>query len=296
MTARAPKRNKTESIQERNSTIPGSSQSKRVADSSANKTTDDILPTNADQKADVDRTDQCISPKASPINLFADNASASHLGNFSYKEHKTLSPLSLSSDSSSNNDDDAAPDTFKSLLKSENDSDSEFDPIEDVRKKKAAYDELGYLKELLIKRLKHCSCNTGNETLFVLGQYGKQVFQSLGTLEYEVMCKSLGAKTIDELMRKTIYLLRPKDLGLDIDYMDPPSFPLDNLHGLSASSFIGRVIMPDVLALKIAKERNISYRDATKMMYNGVTVCSDYRTPALLMVSMLLHSLSMSVQ
>ena len=102
MTARAPKRNKTESIQERNSTIPVSSQLKCVADSSANKTTDDILPTNADQKADVDRTDQCISPKASPINLFADNASASHLGNFSYKEHKKLSPLSLSSESSSN--------------------------------------------------------------------------------------------------------------------------------------------------------------------------------------------------
>ena len=193
----------------------------------------------------------------------------------------------MSSDSSSNSDDDTAPDTFKSLLKSENDSDSEFDPLEDARKKKAAYDGLDYLKELLIKRLKHCSCNTGNKRLFVLGQYGNQVFQSLGTLEYEVMCKSLGAKTIDELMRKTISLLCPKDLGSDIDSMNLPSVLLDNLHGLSALSFISRVIMPDVLAVKIAKERIISYRDATKMMYNDETVCSVYRTPALLMVSML---------
>ena len=101
------------------------------------------------------------------------------------------------------------------------------------------------------------------------------------------MCKSLGAKTIDELMRKTIYLLCPKDLGSDIDSMDLPSVPLDNLHGLSALSFIGRLIMPNVLAFKIAKERNISYRDVTKMMYNNETVCSVHRTPALLMVSML---------
>ena len=92
MTARAPKRNKTESIQERNSTIPVSSQSKRVADSSANKTTDDILPTNADQKADVDRTDQCISPKAS-------SHISSHIRSPSWKctrifEKQRLLPLS----------------------------------------------------------------------------------------------------------------------------------------------------------------------------------------------------------